>query len=74
MSPTRSETPSSPDNKNVELKWFPLERLPVMYLAEQKNVIEKNVEKIKSLLSVDIWSQVSMKIKDSRWVSKTFYL
>ena len=53
MSPTRTETPSAPDNKDVELKWFPLERLPVMYLAEQKDVIEKNVEKIKSSLSID---------------------
>lgn len=53
MSPTRSETHSSPDNKNVELKWFPLERLPIMYLAEQKEVIEKNVEKIKSSLGTN---------------------
>lgn len=53
MSPTRSEIPAAPDNKNVELKWFPLERLPVMYLREQKDVIEKNVEKIKSSLGTN---------------------
>lgn len=51
MSPTREETPSEPENKNVELKWFPLEELPVMYLPEQKDVVEKNLEKIKKFLN-----------------------
>lgn len=47
MSPTQDETPSAPENENVELKWFPLEELPVMYLPEQRNVIDKNIESIK---------------------------
>jgi diadenosine hexaphosphate hydrolase (ATP-forming) len=53
MSPTQEEAPASPDNDHVELKWFPLENLPVMYLPEQKDVVEKNLAKIKSSLSTD---------------------
>lgn len=48
MSPTGAEIPASPDNAHVELKWFPLENLPTMFLAEQKDVVERNIEKIKS--------------------------
>jgi 8-oxo-dGTP pyrophosphatase MutT (NUDIX family) len=51
MSPTQEEIPSSPDKPSVELKWFALEHLPKMFLPEQKHVIEKNTEKIKSSLS-----------------------
>ncbi|MFA4953918.1 MAG: NUDIX domain-containing protein [Patescibacteria group bacterium] len=51
MSPTQEETPSTPDNEHVELRWFPLEHLPTMYLPEQRDVIEKNLAKIKSSLS-----------------------
>jgi len=53
MSPVQDEIPSEPENKNVELKWFPLEELPIMYLPEQKDVVEKNLERIKSSLSVN---------------------
>ena len=52
MTPTKQEVPTSPDNSNVELKWFPLESLPTMYLPEQKDVVEKNLDKIKSSLSI----------------------
>ncbi len=48
MSPTQTEIPSSPDNAHIEIKWFPLDALPAMYLSEQKDVVEKNLEKIKS--------------------------
>lgn len=51
MSPTQVEVPSAPDNINVELKWFSLDNLPTMYLQEQKDVVEKNLSKIKSSLS-----------------------
>ena len=50
MSPTQDEEPSEPENKHVELQWFPLDDLPVMYLPEQKDVIEKNVERIRRIL------------------------
>ena len=53
MSPTQDETPSEPENKHVELKWFPLEELPVMYIPEQKDVIEKNLDKIKNSLGTN---------------------
>jgi 8-oxo-dGTP pyrophosphatase MutT (NUDIX family) len=53
MSPTQEENPSEPENKHVELKWFPLDELPVMYLSEQKDVVEKNLNKIKKSLSVN---------------------
>ena len=53
MSPTREEIPSVLDNKNVEIKWFPLEDLPVMYLPEQKDVVEKNLKKIKNSLNTN---------------------
>lgn len=52
MSPTREEKPSSPDNKHVELKWFPLDNLPIMFIPEQQEVVEKNIEKITSSLNI----------------------
>lgn len=48
MSPTQDEVPSKPDNEHVELQWFPLEALPLMYLPEQKDAVERNLERIKS--------------------------
>jgi len=51
MSPAQEEIPSASDNAHAELKWFPLENLPVMYLPEQKDVVEKNLAKIKSSLN-----------------------
>ncbi len=51
MSPTQDEEPSEPENKYVELKWFPLEELPIMYIPEQRDVVEKNIEKIKRSIS-----------------------
>lgn len=54
MSPTQEETPSEPENKHVELKWFPLEELPIMYIPEQRDVIEKNLEKIKVFISSQV--------------------
>ena len=51
MSQTQDEKPSEPENKHVELKWFPLEELPIMYIFEQRDVIEKNLEKIKGFIS-----------------------
>lgn len=52
MTPTQNETPTTtPDNLNVELKWFSLDNLPTMYLPEQQDVIVKNIENIKT--SVD---------------------
>ena|SRR3989338_8698627 len=53
MSPTQEEIPTTPDKENVELKWFPLDSLPVMFLPEQKDVVEKNLEKIKNSLSTN---------------------
>ncbi|MFA6918964.1 MAG: NUDIX domain-containing protein [Patescibacteria group bacterium] len=50
ISQTQDEKPSGQENEEVELRWFPIDDLPVMYLPEQKDVIEKNLERIKSLL------------------------
>ncbi len=51
MSLTDDEKPTAPDNEHVELKWFPLDALPKMFLPEQQDVIEKNIAKIKQMLA-----------------------
>lgn len=57
MSPTQEEVPTSPDNDHVELKWFPLELLPAMYLPEQKDVVEKHLTKIKNSLNKTVFQR-----------------
>jgi 8-oxo-dGTP diphosphatase len=51
MSLTDDEKPTTPDNEHVELKWFSLDALPKMFLPEQQDVIEKNIAKIKQILT-----------------------
>ena len=40
-----------PGEKDLKLSWFDLEKLPPMFFPEQKELIEKNKEKIRKLLS-----------------------
>jgi 8-oxo-dGTP pyrophosphatase MutT (NUDIX family) len=47
---TAEEIPSPPENKFVEIKWFKIDKLPIMYLPEQQDVIEKNINLIKENL------------------------
>ncbi|OIO47048.1 MAG: hypothetical protein AUJ28_01415 [Parcubacteria group bacterium CG1_02_37_51] len=53
MSPTTEENATTSETEYMEWRWWPLEDLPEMYLPEQRDVVEKNLEKIKSIISAD---------------------
>lgn len=48
MMPTSDEKPvMTAHNENDDIRWFPLDQLPMFYLSEQQDVIEKNKEQIR---------------------------
>lgn len=47
--PKDSEPKETVDNKDCDLKWFPVDQLPKMYWPNQEKIITDNIELIKNL-------------------------
>ncbi len=43
-----------PDEGNLQLEWFDINKLPSMFWPEQRELIEENMEKIKRLLNESV--------------------
>lgn len=46
MCVTKEQPMGQPENNQMETKWFPVAKLPEMYLPEQEKVIKENLDSI----------------------------